>query len=209
MQPSSSGSINRSPQESAELTIIISALQTVSHIHELSVLSRRGIFEKHDVNYNVRLCHSGIVAARQRVAVGLQSGAGHQHVASFSHGPYEDILGNAISTAHGSPCPGRGKEKGPSCRLFQVRSSNNNATAFPPMYTQGTSSQLEIISKALHHCVLNLPHAVCFRDGQVDIRLRGEAEAPFRPVRLVFSGFSVVSASVGTINGNALPESIF
>ena len=56
---------------------------------------------------------------------------------------------------------------------------------------------------ALRQCA-ELPRAACVRDGQVDIRLRGEAEAPFRPVRLVFYGFSVVSASIGTTNGRGL-----
>eukprot|EP00951_Prasinocladus_malaysianus_P002279 scaffold16157_cov55-Prasinocladus_malaysianus.AAC.1 len=35
------------------------------------------------------------------------------------------------------------------------------------------------------------------KDGDVDVRLRGEAEAPWRPVRYVIYGFSVLSASIG------------
>mmetsp|Transcript_34359 Transcript_34359/g.97322 ORF Transcript_34359/g.97322 Transcript_34359/m.97322 type:complete len:323 (-) Transcript_34359:123-1091(-) len=41
------------------------------------------------------------------------------------------------------------------------------------------------------------PLAGYSRNEKADIRLRGEAEAPFRPVRLLLYGFSVVSASVG------------
>uniref|UniRef100_A0A061QXT6 Uncharacterized protein n=1 Tax=Tetraselmis sp. GSL018 TaxID=582737 RepID=A0A061QXT6_9CHLO len=44
------------------------------------------------------------------------------------------------------------------------------------------------------------------KSSDVDVRLRGEAEAPFRPVRLVFYGFAVVSASVGLLV--AIPQLI-
>jgi len=50
------------------------------------------------------------------------------------------------------------------------------------------------------------PMAKFSKTGEVDVRLRGEAEAPWRPVRLVLFGFSIVSASVGTLT--SLPQLI-
>eukprot|EP00955_Chlamydomonas_euryale_P082209 363689-Chlamydomonas_euryale.AAC.1 len=71
-------------------------------------------------------------------------------------------------------------------------------------YTQLRNSYVTCAFRRPHACVIHIPHSdtrrhLCRRGLEDSVRLRSEAEAPFRSVRFLFFGFGVLNAAIATL----------